>query len=344
MTTKRSIQALFVCGIGVAAVLALLVALGNRPSAADLFPPLPSPNGYDELLKVARAISGSAPDAARARPEELGEFVGRNRAALDLVPSALNRDCRVPIAFSQDYPSTHMNELQDLRALSQLLSSAGQLALLEGKRAEAVRYGLDCVRLGQAVARGGVLIDVMVAQACQAVGLKGLRSMRASLTGPEAGEIIRALESVDHESETMDQVFVREKAYGGKAYPYGWWTKIRIQTMTFIVGLRGKPNALQVVRNNLLRGQARFRLFLVELALEAHKMDRGSYPQSLAALNLQFAHGLPKDPFSGGDFVYRRQDDAFQLYSVGPDRKDDGGKALSRLSGAGVPPGDVLAE
>lgn len=168
--------------------------------------------------------------------------------------------------------------------------------------------------------------------------------MRASLTGPEAGEIIRALESFDHESETMDQVFVREKAYGGKAYPYGWWTKIRIQTMTFIVGLRGKPNVLQVVRNNLLRGQARFRLFLVELALEAHRMDQGSYPQSLAALDLQFSHGLPKDPFNGGDFLYRRRDDAFLLYSVGPDRKDDGGIQAPRQSGAGIPSGDILAE
>ena len=35
---------------------------------------------------------------------------------------------------------------------------------------------------------------------------------------------------------------------------------------------------------------------------------------------------LPKDPFTDEDFIYRREDNlVYKLYSVGPNKTDDGG-------------------
>ena len=95
------------------------------------------------------------------------------------------------------------------------------------------------------------------------------------------------------------------------------------------------------------------------LALKAYQAERGAYPESLAALRTYPAGAsaapegrrsriqgwdLPRDPFSGKDFVYHRivaqraiperriaphKGAGFILYSWGEDLKDDGGNATS---------------
>ena len=61
------------------------------------------------------------------------------------------------------------------------------------------------------------------------------------------------------------------------------------------------------------------------LALKAYKDQKSSFPASLGDLRQVISWPLPQDPFSGRDFVYRRQGDGFLLYSLGPNLKDDGG-------------------
>jgi len=64
------------------------------------------------------------------------------------------------------------------------------------------------------------------------------------------------------------------------------------------------------------------------LALQAYKARFGGYPATIQELKSKLGWKLPKDPFSGKDFIYKRQAKGFILYSVGPDMKDDGGRAL----------------
>lgn len=70
---------------------------------------------------------------------------------------------------------------------------------------------------------------------------------------------------------------------------------------------------------------ARARVFL---ALQAYRTRFGRYPASMLELKTKLGWKLPKDPFSGKDFIYKRQAKGFILYSVGPDMKDDGGRAI----------------
>jgi hypothetical protein len=60
-------------------------------------------------------------------------------------------------------------------------------------------------------------------------------------------------------------------------------------------------------------------------ALLAYKSRFGSYPTNLAELRNKLGWKLPKDPYTGGDFTYRRDESGFILYSFGPDLKDHGG-------------------
>lgn len=66
------------------------------------------------------------------------------------------------------------------------------------------------------------------------------------------------------------------------------------------------------------------------LALGAYGNRFGSYPANLGELRTKLGWKIPEDPFSGKDFIYKREGKGFLLYSIGPDLKDDGGKEPSK--------------
>ncbi|MCW1914466.1 hypothetical protein OJ996_12835 [Luteolibacter sp. GHJ8] len=68
-------------------------------------------------------------------------------------------------------------------------------------------------------------------------------------------------------------------------------------------------------------GTVEIRLALAACALEKYKLQHGIYPESLDAIDSEVA----TDPFHGVLFRYFVKDDAFRLYSLGPDGIDGGG-------------------
>ena len=62
-------------------------------------------------------------------------------------------------------------------------------------------------------------------------------------------------------------------------------------------------------------------------ALAQYRVERGSYPGTLAEVAPRYVKELPKDIFNNdADLHYVRKGDGYLLYSVGPNGKDDGGK------------------
>jgi hypothetical protein len=77
------------------------------------------------------------------------------------------------------------------------------------------------------------------------------------------------------------------------------------------------------------RDQAIATLALLQgaLALHVYKQQAGHYPSALADVTAKTGMELNKDPFTGRDFLYRREGNGYLLYSIGPNGKDDGGWA-----------------
>jgi hypothetical protein len=72
---------------------------------------------------------------------------------------------------------------------------------------------------------------------------------------------------------------------------------------------------------------AHFRLHQLVLALAAYRHEQKKYPASLAALTPKYIDRVPLDPFADAGYKYSRlPDGGFLLYSIGPNRTDDGGK------------------
>ena len=62
------------------------------------------------------------------------------------------------------------------------------------------------------------------------------------------------------------------------------------------------------------------------IALELYRQEHGRYPESLNALVPEFIHEVPADRITGAPVHYRIAAGRPLLYSVGADRKDDGGR------------------
>jgi len=68
----------------------------------------------------------------------------------------------------------------------------------------------------------------------------------------------------------------------------------------------------------------------IAAALEIYRMESSLYPKHLQDIPSQILSPMPKDPFTGEDFIYTKEGDGFILYSVGQNLKDDGGIPRSR--------------
>jgi hypothetical protein len=82
---------------------------------------------------------------------------------------------------------------------------------------------------------------------------------------------------------------------------------------------------------------------IVACALERYRLTNGQFPENLEALSPQCLATIPPDVFTGQPMKYRRTDDGrFQLYSIGWNAKDDGGKVVMNSDGkfADVTQGD----
>lgn len=143
-----------------------------------------------------------------------------------------------------------------------------------------------------------------------------------------------------------------------KEGPEQFWYReelIHLQTMSRLYSLAGEPywearDRLKELRNELenmpgsrgfwtrLMLQSLLRLFDAEarsdaqlgtaelaLALKIYKAKHKFYPSSLAQLVPEIIPVLPKDPYTGEDFLYNPRGMNILIYSVGPNLKDDGG-------------------
>jgi hypothetical protein len=74
------------------------------------------------------------------------------------------------------------------------------------------------------------------------------------------------------------------------------------------------------------RSRADLRCAIATLAAERYRLAHGRWPETLQELVPNFIPELLLDPYDRKPLRFKRLDDGGLIYSVGPDRKDDGGK------------------
>ena len=319
----------FVLAAVLALVVLLIVTLGPSPAPA----PLPNPNGYDDFLKAGAAATLNVGDYNILSNAALRALVVTNAEALRLLRIGLTHKCAVPPDTAITNTSGLLSDLAGMKRLAQLLAAEGLLYQQDNQPAQAVRTYLDAIHFGNEISRGGVLINRLVGVACEAIGRAPLARLAPSLTTDQARQVIPELERVDATRVTWDEVCVAEKRYvrhymianpNPIVWAVGWWQNIAARKRA-----SDRHNSIIALE----------RLLTAELALRCYCSDKTSAPARIEDLVPGYLSKVPEDPFNGQPMIYRPQGTNWLLYSVGPDRVDNGGRSAARAT---TPPGDLL--
>jgi hypothetical protein len=309
-----------------AAVVGVLVFELVKPSPPPAFPPLPSPNGYDDFVKANKLLVGRPLDmiGTNTSTESLRVFVESNRQALDLVRVGLSRQCGVPLE-SRTNLSNRLEQLSFFLPLATTLEAEGKLAEKEGRTLDAINAYLSVIRLGHECARGGAGGDRFHSVTGEHIGLTNLRRMKDRLTNSECRGVVKALQAIDAKREPLANIWSRDEVYTRMINStdlrerlwYSWFT------------ITGKKQRLrQNFQQAFTRSEAYLRLVLCGMAIRSFYLEHGSYPTNLADLVPNYLDAVTLDPFGGRPLHYRQTSQGFLLYSVGPDGIDDGGNPM----------------
>ena len=320
-TIRTSLIAVAVCFVAV--ILTVVIFSIRQPPPSS---PLPNPNGYDDLLKAGQSVTGKLDGLSDLDHDALRALVATNAEALQLLRLGLSRKCAVPTDATIAYFGSISGDLIGLKSLARLLAAEGRLAEMEGRPADAARSYVDAIRLGAGMSRGGLMMNRLVGIACQGVGGIPLVKLIPKLSCEQMQPLMAELEQVDTNTVTWKEVLENEDRW------------VRAQRGSF-------PNPIRIVSDwwqarNVRKASkerhdlavTRLRLLITELALRYYRCERRDAPGRLDELAPKYVRQLPSDPFGSPTLAYRREGTNWVLYSRGPDRTDDGGKPVGRIS------------
>jgi len=323
-----------------AALLAAAFAYIAWPRPVPQPPPVPNPNGYDDFLHAAESLLGDASlDIQKASADELRQLSKLNRKPLELVRTGLTRECGVAIvSYSQERDAVRLEQINKMRQLGRLLFAEGRLAELEGRPADAARGYVDAVRFSHEMARGGLIIDLLVGIAMEGTAIEALHSLRNELGGAQCEKAITELEAIEADREPLERVFQRDHDSSEARIAELGWTAFKARsTLRRMARIAEEPAHFAEQRR-----QAAARLLLIELAIRRYTTEHGRLPERLNELVPGQISAIPNDPFIEEGFRYQRTEDGYRLYSIGPNRKDDGGTGPDELSARGRSEGDFF--
>jgi len=259
------------------------------PSGTPTAESVPSPNGYDDLLKAAKLLSRDTFGLRDLSDAELRKIVEQNRAALELVRSALERKCRVPVEYSTTYIRKHLAEMWGLKGLVMALLAEGRVAELDQRTNDAARCCLEAIRLSHEAARGGMQIDHVTGVAFEALGSSKLSRILPALDASACRLAIETLESIENKRESPDETLRIERALSRIE-----GMQLRIKNMiawksldpvkqwhaSYLVRLQG-----EIARQSQLR---------IDLARRAYELENGKPPAGLHDLATTYLKSLPQ--------------------------------------------------
>lgn len=270
---------------------------------------LPTPNGYDELKRIGRALEEDVPQDVEAATEaELRKFVAKHRQELRDAQTALARECVVPLKYTPD-------DIADpaMRSVYRGLWVRARLAEFEGRCDDACDDYLLILQVADKSARGGLLIDWLIGSAVRGGGLAGLERLRAGLSYAQLQKAFADVTAHQARFEPVQEVVLRDRVW--LEYAYGWPHRIHF--------LREPPEPVYAAIDTY--NQAELRLVQCDLAIRLYEHDHGAWPDSLDRLAPDYLKAVPLDPYTNRPPIYRVQPHGFLLYSTGSDKTDNGG-------------------
>jgi len=311
----------------------LVLRLVNPPFVPQ---PLPVPNGYDDILRAAEMIGPGTQFYDEMNPEKLAAIVAMNKPAMVLAHDALEKESAVPLDWSADdtwLAKVHFPRTGKPRRVARAFAAAALVAHRNGERQAAIDFGSDNIRLGQAITKGGLLVDWQVGHAIYGLGLQVLRDEIGSLSRRDCESLLQQVGTQETSFDSLNDIIERELAF---------YHATHSAIESFII--RSVQNRqLKLTRKQMEETDAIYsvtkEILLTHLAIRLFQLDENRLPNSLDELVPKYLPAVPQDPFFSGPLIYRPNGESYLLYSVGPNKQDDGGVEQNSFGRA-----DVLLE
>lgn len=286
-------------------------------------PPLqPISNAYAELVTLGGQVATRTSFDGEMSPEELAAIVSANTRVLAKARTALRKESVVALDWNADrhwYGNVHQPRFAHLKQLARGFAAEGLKARREGNSRLAIQCGMDQLDLGQATSRGGLGTDWVTGMAIYRLGLASLRDSCDLATPEECQVVLKNLPVVSDSFDLPADITERE---------WHFWRRINGRYQTFRTELTFSDNRQSFeheLEETVLRHQASTDLLRLHYAIRLYRLEYDELPPTLERLLGNYLAVLPQDPFSERDYVYLPGGDRYILYSVGPNRIDDGG-------------------
>lgn len=283
---------------------------------------LPSPNGYDTLVRAATEIECREISFYDETAIEVLKSAVEERAELYLqAEEALMEDVMVPLDYSYDDIDTDAG--MALRNLMRAFAAQSRVSVANRDYDRALKYEVLSVELGTKSSQGGVLIHWLIGTAIKGDTYRRLYEMLDRLNAEQCLALSSALTKFEIGDEEFASMLHRERIWSEHALGYTGHLPLILMEML------GEDyfGSLQIekVRN---RGLVESRLLRCELALHAFKQREKRYPRRLSELVPDYIPKVPIDPFDPNSerLQYRKKDEGYELYSVGPNEIDEYGE------------------
>ena len=357
---------LVICGVG------WLVKIESFPVAVIPVPAMPRHNAFDafvasgKLLVRPNDIAAASAGGSRDTIAQKAALVSANSAALAKFIPALSKPYVNPPVRSIEQTMPYYGQFRNFARLLRLKS---EVEAAQGQWQDSEETALDAVRLGSDIPHGTPILGELVGISCEAIGRRSAWPPIDHLSADEARKDIIQLQGIQANEVSLSDVFLQEKWYGQACLlEFGRkdFYKSPVGTIMLHSGLynyshymdqliessrlpyRSRPASPPIPHDMLSAiiapvfagvgvkytdNETQNQLMLVSLALQAYKADHAAYPNSLSQLVPAYLKSVPDDPFANaGPLRYHRTGSTYILYSVGPDGKDDGGKAILNIS------------
>jgi hypothetical protein len=285
------------------------------------------PNGYDELLVVGKELYDVdlLSDVDRAALDELQSFWSEHGSKVARIRQALDSPFIPTVRYAED--DTNGWRTLSVNGAGRAFHAAARLAELEGRTHDALRWSIDHARLSLATSQGEVSkTELLVTRSIDFRATSSIHALADSMGPKSCRESLAELLEMEARREPLEDYHQRYHDWMDVAA--GWQGRL-LNFLNDTVGVDDMHNEQQQFNRAWRRNVAFRRLLLCRLALRIHQPDHGRLPDTLAELTPDYLPAVPDDPFGTGWLTYHRKGDTYRLYSLGHDRRDDGGAVLA---------------
>ncbi|MHC4528444.1 MAG: hypothetical protein ACYS29_11240 [Planctomycetota bacterium] len=262
----------------------------------------------------------SGPWLSAEHPETAEWIKGHQSTIAKLMEASRREKCALAIDLDPGPTNQHMKLLAEMRQWAQLLVSAANNDIAEGRTDAGIEKYLCIIRMAKQLDQQPILVDFLVSIALEALALIRMKPfiLEGDITKEGLDTVENALPApqVDRE-ERLAAAFEFERLYAKK--------HLGLLHRIALLFRRDDRRALDRVKELCRRVRAERRGMHILIALRRYKDQHGRWPNSLDDIKDLTAAENFVDPMNDESFVYKLTDDGFKIYSKGKNKIDEDG-------------------